>query len=429
MIDLVNIATFVWLALWALLAIRMLSLRVHYSISFAMVFLFILGGIPLLLDVMFGKPIYLNHPGFQIASRDDTTNLLFCFYVSICPVLWWFTGRPKKHLVTTKREIDISAEDIAFTNRLRPIFYLCLLSPIIVLLFAPTPEAYLNYAAVTKRLLSPEARDYHSIIALSCKLGIFSAAGLMLASRFQSRIWTFLCLLPWMTIAIWLEGKRLIVVTAIGLILFSLWYRRLIKITWLFALIIFALFLFALFSYSYQSGIRPFSLGEGDIDLLYRNLREELGRDDVIKMVIFSELYPERLKIFPARGESLRFYATMYVPRKFWPNKPWPYSVHITSAALGIPLKYVGWGLTTSWLDEAVANFSWLGFLIGPLLISIVCRLGDSCNKAYIQLLTIMTVFYLIGAPLTANVAIIMFWAGAVIMVHWPRMKQALALN
>ena len=77
------------------------------------------------------------------------------------------------------------------------------------------------------------------------------------------------------------------------------------------------------------------------------NMRVDYGRDDVTKMAIYAELYPDELEILEYPFQSFLFTATMYVPREWWSDKPWPYAVYATSALIQIPSQYVGWGMTT----------------------------------------------------------------------------------
>lgn len=424
MLDLVNMLTFFWLTLWALYAVRLLWAGVRYSILFVFIFHFVFCGTPLILDTVFGKPLYIYHEGFQLATRDDMTCWIYCFYVAFCPVLWWWTGRSRRLKKSGAENSDSPLDYPNFLHRLRPLFYLFLFSPLLALAFAPEPRAYLNYAAVTRRVLSVPARHFHPIISFSCKMSLLGAAGLLISSRRRLYFWPLLFLLPGMALAVWLEGKRLIVIILLGLVLFVLWRKGFLKRKHFLPVTLLVLLAIGLYSLSYQAAIRPLSLGAGDRDAFYRNTRKDFGRDDVIKTAIYSELYPRRLRILENRGQSFLFYATMYVPRKLWPNKPWPYAVYMTSAVLGIPVEYIGWGVATSCLDEAIANFGWAGLLIGPLLISIVCRLGDSCNKEYIRLLTIMVAFLLLSVPMVSFAPIVLFWGFTVLLSNWHRNRR-----
>lgn len=100
----------------------------------------------------------------------------------------------------------------------------------------------------------------------------------------------------------------------------------------------------AVFSSSYQSNIRYDDLKINSSSEVYKNVRVDFSRDDRVKMTIYSELYPDRMKILDYRGQSIVFDLTMFIPRSIWEEKPWPYAVYFTSAMLMMPTQYIGWG-------------------------------------------------------------------------------------
>ena len=116
--------------------------------------------------------------------------------------------------------------------------------------------------------------------------------------------------------------------------------------------------------------------------------------------------------------QSLLFDATMLVPRTWWPDKPWPYAVYATAASFRLPVRFLGWGVTTSWLEEAVANMGWGGLIAGPLLIAWICRIGESTQDTIVRLLTILVSSMLLAVQAVAFVPVILIW-GAAIFQAW----------
>lgn len=51
--------------------------------------------------------------------------------------------------------------------------------------------------------------------------------------------------------------------------------------------------------------------------------------------------------------------------------------------------------MTTSFFDEIIANFSWLGFIIGPFIIAKLCKYADKAN-ILVKLLTIFLITQLV---------------------------------
>ena len=71
-----------------------------------------------------------------------------------------------------------------------------------------------------------------------------------------------------------------------------------------------------LFSFLYQETFRYKMLQIDDWEQVYHNMRVDFGRDDVTKMAIYAELYPDELEILDYPFQSFLFTVTMYVPRE-----------------------------------------------------------------------------------------------------------------
>jgi hypothetical protein len=76
-----------------------------------------------------------------------------------------------------------------------------------------------------------------------------------------------------------------------------------------------------------------------------------------------------------------------------------------------VPPRSLGWGMTTSWLDEAIANFGWLGLLVGPLVLSAMCRFGDAFVWPPLNVLTILVVVLMLAVQLSAFLGLFALWA------------------
>jgi hypothetical protein len=117
----------------------------------------------------------------------------------------------------------------------------------------------------------------------------------------------------------------------------------------------------------------------------------ECGSYALMKFTIYAELHDEYHNILDYRGQSVFYNFVCFVPRSMWPNKPWPYAQYLTAAMLfRKSVEDIGWTMTTSWLEEAIANFSWAGVLIGPLFLSLVCRIGDQTSNRSTQALGVL---------------------------------------
>ena len=55
-----------------------------------------------------------------------------------------------------------------------------------------------------------------------------------------------------------------------------------------------------------------------------------------------------------------------------------------------------GPGMTPSWYEMALANFKEFGFLIGPLLISILCKITDRIKSIELKSISLMMIIALL---------------------------------
>jgi oligosaccharide repeat unit polymerase len=420
-LNLLNIVAFLWLAFWALRAFKCLAVGSPHSILFIILIHFLFSGVPLILDVLFGKPEYSMFPGLYIATRDDTTSIIYCLYVSAVPVIWWWTGRGDKRLDVNI--FNITIDTAPFIQRMKPalqlILFVFLISPVIAWMYSPEPQVYFNYgAAVTDPFRFESSSKYHSdAVSLTCTISLIGATGILaLQKRITILLVTFL--LPWISLVFWLNGKRGIVGFAIVLIGYVFWQKGYLKgrrFVWASML---AVLIMSIFSYTYQAQVRDVNTQSVDGVEFYDGIRIDYGRDAEIKMAIYAELYPDQMQILEHRGQSLIFYITQFVPRNIWPQKPLTYTQYVTSAALNSPPRLWGWGLTTSILEEAIANFSWFGMIVGPLVLSFICRVGDARKNVFISPLTVLVATLLLALEMVAFWPIFYLWLFSVILIR-----------
>jgi hypothetical protein len=275
---------------------------------------------------------------------------------------------------------------------------------------APNPMAYSQYAAVIRGTFSPEQMAYHSVLTTFTLVSAISGAALLFC---QHRLpLTCAYVLFFAVLVAWLDGKRAVILIMGVMYGVALWSRGVLKQrALLFAGGLFAC-AFCLFSFSYQSEIREFR--SVDTGKQYDNIRLDYGRDHVIRSTLYAELHADSPPILEYRMQSLLFDAAMLVPRTWWPEKPWPYAVYATAAAFRLPVRFLGWGVTTSWLEEAIANLGWFGLLAGPLLLAWICRIGESSKDTIARLLTILIGSLLLAVQAVAFAPVIAIWGAAV---------------
>ena len=420
-----DIVTFAWLFAWAAKGVQNLLSRKRDSVSSLFITHFVFCGVPLLLDHVFGKPNYQVWRGFDIAAADGLTGLVYCLYVSACPVIWWYCGRSKSYSKadSSKSSASASLRHLSWQGQIT--LHMALISPLLALYLAPNPRIYFEYAAVVRGSFTAEEVAYQTIFGALIMTSIIAGAALL----FSQRRLKFTCcyVLPFAVLAAWVNGKRSVVLLVIVLFGSALWLRGALRKRTLMVLAPAMAIAFWIFSTSYQAEIRSFDAADGG--QRYDNMRLDYGRDHVIRLSLYAEIHRDSEPILEHRMQSLLFDATMLVPRKMWPEKPWPYATYATAAALRLPVRNFGWGITTSWLEEAVANFGWPGLIIGPLLLAVICRVGDATKDSIVRLLTILVGSQLLVVQMTAFVPFVVIWLIAILASRRVRRLPAVRLG
>ena len=280
---------------------------------------------------------------------------------------------------------------------------------------------YTQYGRAIQGFPTPESEAYHVFINGATFLSAISYFFLLLESRKKQSIFVVMFATPFLLNSVWMNGKRAIVALIVVLVVYTLWKKNVLRLMNLLLVGVVCAGIMLVFSSLYQQAFRYDMLQIDDWDQVYHNMRVDLGRDDVTKMTIYAELYPDELEILDYPFQSFLFTATMYVPREWWSDKPWPYAVYATSALLQIRSQYVGWSMTTGILDETIANVGWLGLLLGPLTISWIARMGDRNQTAIIQLLTVIVGSLMLVLQIAAFISIFLLW---LVLVGWQVSKR-----
>lgn len=419
-ISFFNWLTFLWLLVLSSMSIRKIAKGSRNSVYWVIPVLFIFCGLPLLLDEVVGRLSYVNEDGFAISSADELTNIIYCLYISIVPVIWLWIGKPRNNSVYITAVDEIQTKFVNEAGQVKAIhrffLYIVLMCPAVVVLFSPDPGQYLTFSSTLR--FSESYEKFQSIVTSFCNLAICVGCYLLAVSRpIVYGRWpnakTIISVFFWMLVAIWLNGKRGIVAFMGVLLLLALHYRGLLRGRRTYFLVGVGLFVVLSYSFFFQSVTNRIETS------LYENVRIDFGRDHSIKMTIYAELHPEKMRILEYRGQSILFHLTTPVPRALWPEKPLPYAQYFTSAMLFAKPQMWGWGMTTSWLEEAIANFSWLGMLLGPLLIIIICRVGDAAKSSFVRMLTPLIASLLLVVEATAIDPMLVAWLSFLILDKW----------
>lgn len=399
-----SLVTGVWATGWALFAVRKLLQGYRNSVLPVMIVLGILTGLPLLLDVLVGRPSFLNNPSFRLANSDEVTNIIYCGYVAAVPPILWRFGRAKR---TETNDHEISWQNAS--KGIQVVLATAVLSPFLALTIAPDPAIYEQYGAALIGKLVGDVDTFHSYIAILSRISILATGALLLMTK-RLRAYHFLIAAPAVLGSLWLIGKRADVALAALVLIYVVWQQRLLKGPQFVALGAGLAVAMGLFSLAYQSNLRGDE--SGGVASGYETLRVDYGRDAQIRMSIFAQQHPDQMKILEYPGESYLFDATFFVPRQMWKDKPLPYAQYFTSAMYRQPPKVWGWGMTTSWLEEALSNFGRFGYVFAPLSLALFCKFGDRQTSALVRFLTVIVACLALAVQMSAFMPLVILWLG-----------------
>ena len=400
MLEIFETATSIWMTWWVFRALSLMRRGRRDSILPVSLVFYFMYVVPVMCDLYVGHPGYSREPGFIQSSEDTKVRIIYCIFLIFTSIIWRSAGQ----LCTQYHQVSLKK-----SNAITRLVWICVaLNPIILLAFVPDLKVFIEYGTVAKESISQASVPYVGAMGLATTAAVIASAMFVCISR--NIMLSFLASLPLIVVSIWLNGKRAIVAVAIISMLMALYLRRQLLGHKLIIAFTFAISLLAGFSYFYQNHIRGLGTKSETKEQLYEDARIDYGRETRVKMAIFYELYPNGRKILDYRGQSLLFLATSFIPRNYWPDKPYPYAVYFTSAMLHVPSKDIGWGMTTEVFDEAISNFGWLGFLTGPGLIIWICRTGDSRSSASIKIVTVFIASMLLSVQLAAFLPVFGIW-------------------
>lgn len=406
-----QIVVTLWLVVVVTRTIRALARGDRRSVLFVTLVFAFFFGVPQVLDLLVGSPMFTYQRGFVVSQYDRTTNLIYLAYIALAPVVMLAAGG-------ASRVDDQRVPSVPLRGWIRLFSWGAMIALPFVVLLSPEPEQYARYATFVGQSAGVNPQ-YHVLVSLAALLAGIAAVVVLTAPNTLPilRVAT----LPFLGMAIWVQGKRSIVALALLLLIYLLWTRGYLRGRRFVVALVAAVAVLGLFSYSYQSAVR----GVGDDrpmrqdDLAnspaYVGFRVDYGRDAVTKQAIYAELHPDEIQILEYRGQSLLFDLTFFVPRSMWPSKPYPYATYVTSAMFGFKPRDLGWGVTTSWFEESIANLSWLGLLLGPLVPALVCRIGDRRRTPFAGLLTVTVAGLLLILQFIAFMPLFALWLATVI--------------
>lgn len=352
--------------------------------------------IPILLDLYKGIPQYSLFPIFHDVSSSFWGSVFYGgFLIFGSWYFWIFRGK------------DIVGIDKIVLGRLVDYFLIILMIiPHVFFLLLDNKEKYYNYGGAAVRNFNEIEVFQHSIISGLTILSVI-VSGYLVVKYIKKSIFLVLFLIVLTIFDFWLNGKRAIVIFFIAS--YSLFIFIKYKNWKSISSIILLCFCFGIYTNWYQGTVREFDATVPSSEK-YENIRVDYFRDQRVKMAIYAELYPERVKILSYRGQSFLMLMTFYIPREIWPEKPLTYAQYFTSAMYNMEPTAFGWGMTTTFFDESIANLSWLGVIFPFIFFSVFLNEAKKTGSQIFIMYSTILILIMMTVQILAFIVLFLLW-------------------
>ena len=402
-----KIITLLWLTIALGKAASLISRGYRYSVLMAIFPFYVYYALPLAADIFLptNQEMFDVFPGFRQTTDDFFSLTVYCLFISLCPLVWRLGRCPAKYqgetLVSGSRN---SGHKKNFTIAL---LWVIMIAPLIYLLLCPDFGALLTYGSIVRGevLAGSDFERFHATLSLLSSVALACQGIYIIRRRRMAPIEVTIALCVAL-ILIYCNGKRYSFALWLGCLYIAFYVkgwlrRRLVVTTSVFVLS------FVIFSVFYQSMIRRAEGSFWSYPIDYR-------RDEHLKFAIYKVVNNEHREVIEYPGQSLFFNLVAFIPRQYYIEKPYPYHVYLTAAAVGYVMKsgddIISWGVTSSILDECLLNFGWVGFLVGPLLLVMLGRLADARGDV-MKTLTITLMWVLLSVQVAALLGLFAIWA------------------
>lgn len=373
--EIVVVSDFIVLACTAYLLLINLkhllwSSRTVYFLVFFALYVF-----PVFLDYLAGFQEHY-HWGYYVASRDSTTRVIYDILLII--VMCSLTFINNRGLIDSFRD-SFSKQNIRLNSKYSSLIYFFIVFPTIaVLLLMRNPEILYTFQWREFELFSDGGS--YSTIERFVYFGIVCSVVILFDNK--SSFWNIrrLFALLFLYINVCIQGKRAILFFAIIAILLVVVFQYITlriqkKSTFLFTVVFMSLISIGA-AYMIWSSIEV-KIGRGYSetaeDMLYTSTRIDMFREDRIKMAIYSEQHPNKIKILDYKGQSLITDIVSIIPFNYI-SEPMglsqgTYQVHFSMAMFGEkynnnnPKANRNYMTCTIWA-ELISNF---GIVIGSV--------------------------------------------------------------
>lgn len=365
---------------------------------------FVFYGLPLVLDSFIQMADYTysyGYYGFDISQNDEATRIIYDIFIIYTQLIILYY--PKR---TQRDYTPICAPKMVLSSHtILALCFFTIVPSLGVLILMRRPEILHSFQWRELELFN--AVGSYSTIEKFSYLGVTCSCILLFNGRkgFQNII--LKCFgLAFTYVNVCIQGKRAILFFAIIVFFILLFYsysshinnkkqaRRIAFISLLIVSVASVGMVF--FSLTVKMG-RGYS--ETATDIFYTTTRVDFLRDDRVRMAIYAETHPDKMKILDYPGQSFLSDISAIVPVNylvaFMELEPYSYQTHFTYALTKEPKPENGrlvvdgnsW-MTVCFISELLSNLSFLGFILIPFFFLTFSSWIDRSLYPYNALLT-----------------------------------------
>lgn len=339
--------------------------------NYVIVVLYVFCVLPIICNYTLGLPqyntIYWYKP-FIEPMVNVQVGIIYDLYIMLCIILLYiFCARKNRGIILTQYN---SLTSIVCNNRV--ISTVLIFLPIIYIVLTGSGKYYVTYAVSSARGLTESNKMALMTPCMLISMIVYFGTVLKNNLTIKKIILTFL----YSVSIVWISGKRFMLANILLLFIFYTvnmdidvnGRKKIYRILPILGIVLIG------FSVFYLAVIRP--MAETSSLSIYDMLRVDFGRDDVIKYVINKEIIRGE-RILEYRGETFLSLIGSFIPRKVWPNKPYPHYMYLTGSILNLDIHNLPAGTTPSLLEMTICNFGFWGFAAGIILLIWICKMID----------------------------------------------------
>lgn len=346
-----------------------------------------------MLIMFYVLPILYDTAGFGdyvgLSTWSDWVQTRYCLLVMgamiIIQAVAWLVPKRYVSFHAISRQHQMPLEPQGNLRALYQLSWLGMLVPVVAVIVLANPFDYLTYGNLYNRGLSnnQSARfassfiTYATLIAVLCFFVTFWVS--LCRTRRVFSVPTVAALILG-TVPAYIHGKRSIIFLMLVMAVAASSLEARLRIRYV-AIVAVGLIVFSFIYVGNWKGLDKTAT---------EFVAGDLSRDYTLGFAV-QEAELTTSRIVPYRNAGYEFSFVFFVPRIWYPDKPWPTSVYFTNRFFDVDDdKYMGWGLGVGFQEEALANMGYVGWGLACISMGLLCGWVDRqiyCKSTYFVLL------------------------------------------